>query len=49
MIGSDGIPAGSKPHPRLYRTFPRVLGRYARDLGLLSMEQAIHRMTQCRR
>jgi N-acyl-D-aspartate/D-glutamate deacylase len=45
MIGSDGIPAGSRPHPRLYGTFPRVLGRYARDLGLLSMEEAIHRMT----
>jgi N-acyl-D-aspartate/D-glutamate deacylase len=45
VIGSDGIPAGSRPHPRLYGTFPRVLGRYARDLGLLTMEEAIHRMT----
>jgi N-acyl-D-aspartate/D-glutamate deacylase len=45
MIGSDGLAMGSKPHPRLYGCFPRVLGRYARDLGLLSMEQAIHRMT----
>ncbi|MFQ5697712.1 MAG: amidohydrolase family protein [Myxococcota bacterium] len=46
MIGSDGIPAlDGKPHPRLYGTFPRVLGRYVRELGLLSLEQAIHRMT----
>jgi N-acyl-D-amino-acid deacylase len=45
MIGSDGIPLGGKPHPRLYGTFARVLGRYARDLGLLRMEEAVHRMT----
>jgi N-acyl-D-aspartate/D-glutamate deacylase len=46
MIGSDGIPASDgKPHPRLYGTFARVLGRYARDLGVLAMEEAVHRMT----
>jgi N-acyl-D-amino-acid deacylase len=46
MIGSDGIPAlDGKPHPRLYGTFPRVLGRYARDLGLLPLAEAVHRMT----
>jgi dihydroorotase/N-acyl-D-amino-acid deacylase len=46
MIGSDGIPTqGGKPHPRLYGTFPRVLGRYARDLRILSMEEAVYRMT----
>ena len=45
MIGSDGLAMGSKPHPRLYGCFPRVLGRYARDLGLFEMEQAVHRMT----
>ncbi len=46
MIGSDGIPTeGGKPHPRLYGTFARVLGRYARRLGVLTMEEAIHRMT----
>jgi len=46
MIGSDGIPTLSgKPHPRLYGTFARVLGHYARDLGLLSLEEAVHRMT----
>lgn len=46
MIGSDGIPTlGAKPHPRLYGTFARVLGHYARDLGLLPLSEAIHRMT----
>jgi N-acyl-D-amino-acid deacylase len=45
MIGSDGIPLGGKPHPRLYGTFARVLGHYARELGLLRMEEAVHRMT----
>jgi len=46
MIGSDGIPAtGANPHPRLYGTFPRVLGRYARDEGVLTMADAVHRMT----
>ena len=45
MIGSDGVPAGSKPHPRLYATFARVLGRYARDEGVLTLADAVHRMT----
>lgn len=45
MIGSDGIPHDAFPHPRLWGTFPRVLGRYARDMGLLSLETAIHKMT----
>ena len=45
MIGSDGIPGTEKPHLRLWGTFPRVLGHYARDLGLLTLPQAIHKMT----
>jgi N-acyl-D-amino-acid deacylase len=46
MIGSDGIPTlPGKPHPRLWGTFARVLGRYARDLGLFPIEEAVHRMT----
>ncbi len=46
MIGSDGVPTlEGKPHPRLYGTFARVLGRYVRDLNLLPLEEAIHRMT----
>ena len=45
MIGSDGLPHDDHPHPRLWGTFPRVIGRYARDLGLFPMETAIHKMT----
>jgi N-acyl-D-amino-acid deacylase len=45
MIGSDGLPTGGKPHPRLYGTFPRVLGHYAREEGLFSIEEAVRRMT----
>jgi len=45
MIGSDGLPAGSRPHPRLSGTFPRVLGRYVRDQRVLPLETAVHRMT----
>lgn len=45
MIGSDGIAAGDKPHPRLGHTFPRVLGTYARDLSVVSLPDAVYRMT----
>jgi N-acyl-D-amino-acid deacylase len=45
MIGSDGLPHDSYPHPRLWGTFPRVLGHYARDLGLFSLEEAVRKMT----
>ena len=45
MIGSDGLPHDTHPHPRLWGSFPRVLGHYARELGLFPMEEAIRRMT----
>ena len=52
LVGSDGTslaPYGTtsqgKPHPRFYGTFPRVLGRYVRDLGLLSLPQGVYKMT----
>lgn len=45
MIGSDGLPHDRRPHPRLWGTFPRVLGHYSRDKKLLSLESAIHKMT----
>ncbi|HEY1647534.1 MAG TPA: D-aminoacylase [Terracidiphilus sp.] len=45
MIGSDGLPNDPRPHPRLWGTFPRVLGRYCRDEGLFSLPEAIHKMT----
>lgn len=45
MVGSDGLPGTEKPHPRLWGTFPRVLGRYCRDLGLFPLETAVWKMT----
>ena len=45
MIGSDGIPVGEKPHPRLWGTFPRVLGHYSREVGLFPLETAVWKMT----
>lgn len=45
IIGSDGIVMEAHPHPRAWGTFPRVLGRYARDEGLFSLETAVHKMT----
>ena len=45
MIGSDGIIAPGKPHPWAWGTFVRVLGRYGRDEGVLSMAEAVRRMT----
>jgi N-acyl-D-aspartate/D-glutamate deacylase len=46
MVGSDGIPdLDGRPHPRLYGTFPRVLGRYVRDEAVLALGEAIRRMT----
>ncbi|MEJ8659425.1 N-acyl-D-amino-acid deacylase family protein [Streptomyces sp. MS1.AVA.4] len=43
--GSDGILQGFKPHPRAYGTFPQYLGRYARDLGVLSLEETVAHLT----
>jgi N-acyl-D-amino-acid deacylase len=45
MIGSDGLPHDRHPHPRLWGTFPRVLGHYSRDLELFPLETAVHKMT----
>ena len=45
MIGSDGLPRDKHPHPRLWGTFPRVLGQYSRDVGLFPLETAVHKMT----
>ena len=45
MIGSDGLPHDQHPHPRLWGTFPRVLGHYVRDVKLFSLEEAVRRMT----
>ena len=48
MIASNGrlVKLGDRnAYPRWYGKFPRVLGRYARDLGVLSLSEAIHKMT----
>jgi N-acyl-D-amino-acid deacylase len=52
MVGSDGsaiAPTGiwenNVPHPRLYGTFPRVLGHYARDERVISLQEAVRKMT----
>jgi N-acyl-D-amino-acid deacylase len=45
MIGSDGLPFGERPHPRLWGTFPRVLGYYCRELNLFSLETAVWKMS----
>ncbi|MCL4424581.1 MAG: D-aminoacylase [Firmicutes bacterium] len=51
-VGSDGsalAPYGrlgeGKPHPRNYGTFPRVLGKYVREEGVISLEEAVRKMT----
>ncbi|KUO72510.1 MAG: hypothetical protein APF77_12055 [Clostridia bacterium BRH_c25] len=47
MIGSDSIPVapGAKCHPRTNGTFPRVLGKYVREEGTLTLEDAVRKMT----
>lgn len=48
MIASDGrlsSPGDGHPHPRAYGTFPRVLGHYVRSERVLTLEQAVHKMT----
>ena len=45
MIGSDAIITRGKPHPRTWGTYPRVLGHYAREVGLFSQAEAVRKMT----
>lgn len=45
MIGSDGLPHDAHPHPRLWGTFPRILGHYVREVGLFPLEEAVRKMT----
>ncbi|MGM1017479.1 MAG: family 20 glycosylhydrolase [Actinomycetota bacterium] len=42
--GSDGILIGGKPHPRGFGTFPRYLGHYVRELGVLTLEEAVRHL-----
>ncbi|MFV0373021.1 N-acyl-D-amino-acid deacylase family protein [Microbacterium sp.] len=43
--GSDGILVGARPHPRAWGTFPRYLGHYVRDCGVLTLEECVHHLT----
>ena len=45
MIGTDSTFVGDKPSPRTYGSYPRILGQFVRDEGVLSLEDAVHRMT----
>ncbi|EOU3286223.1 amidohydrolase family protein [Vibrio harveyi] len=45
MVGSDGLPNDPHPHPRLWGTFPKVLGHYCREEQLFPLAEAIHKMT----
>jgi N-acyl-D-aspartate/D-glutamate deacylase len=45
MIGSDAIITRGKPHPRTWGTYPRVLGHYAREVGIFSPSEAVRKMT----
>ena len=45
MIGSDAIITRGKPHPRTWGTYPRVLGHYARDIGIFTQAEAVRKMT----
>ncbi|WP_405010576.1 amidohydrolase family protein [Kitasatospora sp. NBC_01539] len=44
-VGSDGLLTGARPHPRAWGTFARYLGHYGRELGVLTLEEAVTRMT----
>jgi N-acyl-D-amino-acid deacylase len=44
-VCTDGL-LGGRPHPRVFGSFPRVLGKYVREEKVLTLEEAIHKMTQ---
>ncbi len=46
MIGTDGLDVGSKPHPRAWGTYPRILEEYVKKRKSLKIENAIHKMTE---
>ncbi len=45
MGGSDALLVGDRPHPRAWGAFPRYLGRYVRELGVLGLEECVHHLT----
>ena len=44
-VCTDGLLSG-KPHPRAYGAFPKILGRYVRELKVLTLEEAVHKMSK---
>ena len=44
-VATDGVCSARRPHPRLYGTFPRVIGRFVRDRGWFSLEEGVRKMT----
>ena len=44
-MSPEGPSGKSMPHPRSYGTFPRVLGRYVRELHAITLEDAVRKMT----
>jgi N-acyl-D-amino-acid deacylase len=45
MVGSDAIPSQGKPHPRFYGTFPRILRKYVREEKVLTLSEAVRKMS----
>jgi len=45
MVGTDSTFVGAKPSPRTYGSFPRILGQFVRDEALLTLEEAVRKMT----
>lgn len=43
MVGSDGLPADARPHPRLFGALPRYFARFVRERRLLSIEEAVRK------
>jgi N-acyl-D-amino-acid deacylase len=45
MVGTDSVFIGARPSPRTYGSFPRILGQFVRDEAMLSLEEAVRKMT----
>ena len=45
MVGTDSTFIGAKPSPRTYGSYPRILGQFVRDEGVLNLEEAVRKMT----
>ena len=45
LAAPDGPLSAGLPHPRAYGTYPKILGRYVRELGVISLEEAIRKST----